>query len=475
MLPRHAVLALVACAVASGLAAQEVPPRPPGVLLIVADDLGWGDLGCYGQARVATPNLDRLAAEGLRFTDFYAGASVCIPSRAALMTGKHTGHGWLRTNTMQPLPESETTLAELLKARGLDTAVIGKWALGNSPRAGSPLVQGFDTYYGFIDQVQAHRSFPPFLLEDDRRVTFPDNETKREHCTQELFTEKAVAYLRARGEAPFFLLLSYTAPHADLDLPESAPELAQYRALGWPETPYVERGGERLYRDQPTPRAARAAMVARLDRDVGRLLDTLRELGRERDTLVLFTSDNGASPEGGADLEFFRANGGLRGGKGELYEGGLRVPLLARWPGTLEPGVSAQVAAAWDLLPTLVELAGGAVPAGIDGVSLAPLLAGRTREPRERPPLYWEHSGPENWQALRRGAWKVVRRRVQTKEPLLELYDLAADPGETRDLAAARPELAAELLAELEACHVPDRKSPLLLREINPRAGRRER
>jgi len=456
-------------------AAQETAPQPPSVLLIVTDDLGWGDLGCYGQARVATPNLDRLAAEGLRFTDYYAGGAVCIPSRGVLMTGKHSGHAWLRTNTMQPLPESETTLAELLQTRGLDTAVIGKWALGNSPRAGSPLVQGFDTYYGFIDQVQAHRAFPPFLLEDDRRVNFADNETQRTHWTQELFTERALAHLRARAAAPFFLLLSYTAPHADLDLPESAPELAQYRALGWPETPYVERGGERVYRDQPTPRAARAAMLARLDRDVGRLLDLLRELDRERDTLVLFTSDNGASPEGGADLEFFRANGGLRGGKGELYEGGVRVPLLARWTGTLAPGVSAQVAAAWDLLPTLVELAGGAPPPGLDGISLAPLLAGRTREPRERPPLYWEHSGVEGWQALRRGQWKVVRRRVHTREPALELYDLAADPGEARDLAAARPELAAELLAELEACHTPDRKSPLLLREINPRAGRRER
>jgi len=473
MSPRLLLIALVGLASIPG--AQETPPRAPSVLLILTDDLGWGDLGCYGQARVATPNLDRLAAEGLRFTDYYAGAAVCIPSRAALMTGQHTGHGWLRTNTMQPLPESQTTLAELLKARGLGTAVIGKWALGNSPRAGSPLVQGFDSYYGFIDQVQAHRAFPPFLLEDDRRVNFAENETQRTHWVQELFTDKALAHLRARGEAPFFLLLSYTAPHADLDLPEAAPELVHHRALGWPETPYVERGGARLYRDQATPRAARAAMIARLDRDVGRLLDALRELGRERDTLVLFTSDNGASPEGGADLEFFRANGGLRGGKGELYEGALRVPLLARWPGTLAPGVSAQVAAAWDLLPTLVELTGGEAPPGLDGVSLAPLLAGRTREARERPPLYWEHSSAENWQALRRGQWKVVRRRVQTREPALELYDLAVDPGETRDLSAAHPELAAELLAVLEACHVPDRKSPLLLREINPRAGRRER
>jgi arylsulfatase len=390
------------------------------------------------------------------------------------MTGKHTGHAWLRTNTMQPLRAEETTLAELLQARGLATAVIGKWALGNSIKAGSPLVQGFDTYFGFIDQVQAHRAFPPFLLADDRRVELPENPEKRTQASQELFTARAIEFLRAQREAPFFLYLPYTAPHADLDLPDDAPELAEYRALGWSEMPYVEQG-ERLYRDQPTPRAARAALIARLDRDVGRVLDTLRELGREQDTLVLFTSDNGASPEGGADLDFFRANGGLRGTKGELYEGGIRVPFLARWPGRIKPGASAFVAAAWDLLPTLTELTGGAPPAGIDGVSFLSTLLGRALEQQVHGALYWEHTGLENWQALRRGDWKLVRRRVHTKSPVSELYDLASDPGETRDRAAEQPELVAELLAALEREHVPDRKSPLLLREINPRAGRRER
>lgn len=454
--------------------AQEPVERPPSIVLIVADDLGYGDLGSYGQERVRTPNLDRLAAEGLRFTQFYAGGSVCIPSRCTLMTGKHTGHAWLRTNTMQPLPAEETTLAELLRARGLATAVIGKWALGNSVKAGSPLVQGFDTYYGFIDQVQAHRAFPPFLLADDERVPLPENPEQRTQPSQELFTAKALEFLRAKRDAPFFLYLPYTAPHADLDLPDDAPELAEYRAKGWPETPYVEQG-ERVYRDQSTPRAARAAMIARLDRDIGRVLDTLHELGRDADTLVFFTSDNGASPEGGADLDFFRANGGLRGTKGELHEGGIRVPLIAWGPGRVASGVSALVAAQWDLLPTLVEYAGGAVPAGIDGVSFLATLLGRAAEQPAHDVLYWEHTGLENWQALRRGDWKLVRRRVQTKNPASELYDLAADPGETRDLAAEQPERVAELLELLEREHAPDRKAPLLLREINPRAGRRAR
>jgi arylsulfatase A-like enzyme len=476
-------LLLLCCPWAATLRTQEAEaPRRPDVLLILADDAGLGDLGCYGQRRIRTPSLDRMAAEGLRFAQFYAGGSVCVPSRCALLTGKHMGHAALRENVTQPLPASEHTLAELLKAAGYRTACIGKWALGNSVRQGSPLEQGFDTYFGFIDQVQAHRYYPAFLLRDDQRVPLEENPVARTSYSQDLFTEEALRFLAAQAEArrarpeerrPFFLYLSYCLPHADLDVPEDS--LAPYRAEGWAETPYVEPGPERLYGDQPTPRAAYAGMLSRLDREVGRLLDALRELGLERDTLVLFSSDNGPSTEGGGDPAFFGSSAGLRGGKGELYEGGLRVPLLARWPGRITPGASDLPCAAWDLLPTIAELAGIARPTEVDGLSLVPTLLGRPGEQRAHDYLYWEHKapGPSHVQAVRRGNFKALRLGVHTRSPRLELYDLASDPGETRDLAAARPELASELAALMDAAHVPHPRSPLYFRELQRRPERR--
>jgi arylsulfatase A-like enzyme len=475
-----ALLAVFLVASSVSGAAQEgstkAPAPRPNIVLILADDAGIGDFGCYGQQRIRTPSIDRLAAEGLRFTQFYAGGTVCVPSRCALMTGEHTGHAALRENVMQPLPAEESTLAECLRSAGYRTACIGKWALGNSVRQGSPLEQGFDTYFGFIDQVQAHRYFPPFLLKDDQRVSFADNERARTHYSQALFTDEALRFLEADRARPFFLYLAYCLPHADLDAPEES--IAPYRAAGWPERPYVERG-ERLYNDQPTPRAAYAGMVSRLDQELGRILDRLRELGLERDTLVLFSSDNGPSDEGGGDPDFFRSSGPFRGGKGELHEGGLRVPLVARWPGRIAPGTSDLVCANWDVLATCGELAGFEVPASSDGRSLAPTLLGRPAEQAVHEYLYWEHMprGGSHAQALRRGDWKLLRHDVQARNPRVELYDLAADPGETRDLAAARPELVAELTALMNLAHVSDPNSPLLMRELRrgERPGKRER
>jgi len=452
------------------------PPRP-NLVLILADDAGIGDFGCYGQQKIRTPNIDRLAAEGLRFTQFYAGGAVCVPSRCALMTGKHLGHAALRENVTQPLPPEESTLAELLRSAGRRTACIGKWALGNSVRQGSPLEQGFDTYFGFIDQVQAHRYFPGFLLRDDQRVPFADNERARTRYSQALFTDEALRFLEANRERPFFLYLAYCLPHADLDVPEES--IAPYRAAGWPETPYVERG-ERLYNDQPTPRAAYAGMVSRLDQEVGRVLDRLRELDLERDTLVVFSSDNGPSREGGGDPDFFDSNGPFRGGKGELYEGGLRAPFLARWPGRIAPGTSDLACASWDVLATCAELAGFPVPQGNDGLSLAPTLLGRPGEQVVHEYLYWEHMprGASHSQALRRGDWKALRLGVQARSPRVELYDLATDPGEANDQAAAKPEVVAELTGLMNKAHVMDPKSPLLLREMKgglERPGRKGR
>jgi arylsulfatase A-like enzyme len=293
-------------------------------------------------------------------------------------------------------------------------------------------VQGFDTYFGYIDQVEAHRHYPPFLLRDDERVPLEGNPEARTHYSHDLFTDAALAFLAEPHERPFFLYLSYSLPHADIDVPADSAE--PYARLGWPETPYTEpsggRGRERTYSDQPAPRAAFAGMLSRLDRDVGRLLARLAELELDERTLVLFTSDNGPSDEGGVDREFFDSNGPFRGGKGELTEGGIRVPLLARWPGRIAPGTSELACAAWDLLPTLAELGGAAVPADVDGLSLVPTLLGRPAEQRAHEYLYWEHFGPRHSQALRQGLWKALRLNVQARNPRLELYDLAADPGE---------------------------------------------
>ena len=474
---RAVLVGLLVALLPYDLDAQQAPP-PPNVVLILADDAGWGDFGCYGQRRIRTPNIDRLAAEGLRFTDFYAGGTVCVPSRCALFTGKHPGHMSLRINVTQPLPEEELTLAEILQAAGQRTACIGKWALGNSVSQGSPRAQGFETYFGYIDQNLAHRYYPPFLLRDDERVVYDDNPQARTHYSQDLFTEEALRFLEASASEanrarPFFLFLSYCLPHADLDVPEDS--AAPYRALGWPERAYVESGGKRLYNDQPTPRATYAGMLTRLDREVGRVLDALRELGLDENTLVLFSSDNGPTDEGGSDPEFFQSAGPFRGLKGELYEGGIRVPLIARWPKTVAPGTSALPCAMWDLLPTLVELAGALVPSGIDGLSLVPTLRGRAGEQRAHDALYWENigPGPSHVQALRRGSWKAVRRGVHGRNPRVELYDLATDPGEAKDVAAEHAELVEELTALIEDAHIADPKSPLTWAELNGRPNRK--
>lgn len=431
--------------------AADAAPRRPNIVYVMADDLGWGDLSCQGQERFETPRLDRMAAEGLRFTAHYSGSTVCAPSRAVLMTGKHTGHVAIRGNRgMQPLgqaplPAGEITVAELLRAVGYETAVIGKWGLGPPDSEGAPTRQGFDHAFGYNCQSRAHFFYRDFLFRDDEKV-----EIDPEQWTHELLTEDALAWLGARDAArPFFLYLPYTIPHASLSAPQ---ELID---------PFVGRWGEetpfpgRHYAAQPTPHAAFAAMVTELDRDVGRILDLLREQGLEENTLVIFTSDNGPHREGGADPEFFDSNGPYRGIKRDLYEGGIRVPFLAWWPGTIEPGVSAHVSAFEDFLPTAAELAGAPLPPGLDGVSYAPTLLGQ--EQRARDFLYWEFHERGAAQAVRAGKWKAVRTGLRKNpDAPVELYDLEADPGETTDLAEDHPEVAARLLRIMHEQHVPD-------------------
>ncbi|MFM9009707.1 MAG: arylsulfatase [Planctomycetota bacterium] len=425
--------------------------RRPNVIVIMADDLGVGDLGCYGQRSIMTPRIDRMAAEGMRFTQAYAGAPVCAPSRCVLMTGLHAGHTRIRDNSGRvggvvdeisgtghriPLLDEDLTVAEVVQAAGYATGITGKWGLGEAGSAGEPNRQGFDEWYGFLNQNHAASHFPDYLWRDGRRVFLEANRDRgQRQYANDLFTEFAIDFIHRHRDAPFFLYVPFTIPHAELEVPS--------------QEPYADR-------DWPEASKTFAAMVTRLDHDVGRILDVLADLGIEGDTLVLFTSDNG-SPEGGGEM--FRSNGGLRGRKGSLHEGGLRVPMIARWPGRIAAGaVSEQVWSFADLLPTLADRAGVRAPAGVDGVSVAATLRDEPQDLSDRT-LYWERPAPKFQQAARRGRFKALRPGPDTP---LQVFDLAADPGETRDVAAERPELVAELAkyladARVDSPHWPDR------------------
>ena len=453
-------------------AAQEATPSPakrPNIVLIVADDLGVGELGCYGQEKIQTPRIDAMAREGLRFTQFYAAAPVCAPTRCSLMTGLHGGHAFVRDNFEMwgegqlALPADTQTLPKILQGAGHATAMVGKWGLGGPKSSGEPNAQGFDQWFGYYCQRQAQTFYPGHLWRDGKRVRLPGNRADGLTGTQyahDLFLEEVERFLGREHDEPFFLYLPFTLPH--LALQPEAEDLALY-AGRFEERPYRGQNG---YVPHETPRAAYAARVSRLDRDVGRVLDLLRERGLEQDTLVLFMSDNGPTPDGGGvDTRFFDSTGGLRGRKGTLYEGGIRVPLIARWPGKVPAGAtSAWLAAHYDLLPTLLEIAGVGVPASLegklDGASFAPILLGTPGGVREHEFLYWEFHGYGGQQAVRLGRWKGIRTNLHAGLTPLELYDLEADPGETKDLAAEHPEVVARLHAILAAQHRPSREFP---------------
>ncbi len=433
------VLTVAALGASRPVAAQPAPSPPrPNIILIQADDLGFGDLSAYGQARFQTPQLDRLAREGMRFTRHYAGSTVCAPSRAALMTGLHTGHAWIRGNGEVPLRPEDVTVAMSLRNAGYRTAVIGKWGLGRPGSGGAPDRKGFDHAFGFLDHRHAHRQFTDHLYRNGERV---EVDLDRDYAN-DLFTKDAAEFIGQGDARPFFLYLNYTVPHAELRVPKDSLAAVEGR---FPETPFVNAKADGLatgpddgslgYRSQPAPRAAFAAMIMRMDGDIGRLVDLLRTRGLDRSTLVMFISDNGPHREGGADPEFFNSSGGLRGIKRDLYEGGIRVPMIAWWPGTIPAGrESTHVSAHWDLFPTFAELAGARVPARIDGLSIARALRGQSQPAPEF--LYWEFHERGFQQAVRMGPWKAVRPR---KDAALELYNLDADPAERQDVAARNP------------------------------------
>ena len=440
----------------------------PNIIFILADDLGYGDLGCYGQKQVKTPHLDRMAAEGIRFTNCYAGSTVCAPSRCTLMTGHHTGHARIRGNALVPLRPEDVTVAEILKQAGYTTTLIGKWGLGEAGTSGIPNKKGFDSFFGYLNQMHAHNYYPDFLWRNETRESLPNVvpavagrefgtgvATKRIVYSHDLFAQEALDFVTQHTKSPFFLYLALTIPHANNEAKDSGmevPDLGQYAREVW-----------------PAPEKGKAAMISRMDADVGRLMAKLRELGIDEKTVVFFTSDNGPHKEGGVDPTFFRSSGPLQGTKRSLHDGGIRDPMLVRWPSKIAPGrVSDLPWAFWDVLPTLAELAGAEtkIPIGIDGISVVPTLLNQGVQQRHEF-LYWEfHEGPSQ-QAVRMGDWKAIRKRPGAR---LELYDLRHDIAERTDVAGQRPEVVSRIEAYLKSARTESEHWPI--RDSSPKPRR---
>lgn len=417
----------------------------PNIIYILADDLGYADVGCYGGKIIKTPRIDRMREEGMMFTQHYSGSTVCAPTRCVLMTGFHTGHARIRGNGGPGLKDEDVTVAEVLKMAGYQTGVVGKWGLGQAGSAGVPNKQGFDFWFGYLSQTKAHHYYPPFLWKNNAQIHFPDNPQKRTHYSHDLFTDEAMGFIERNVSHPFFLYLAYTIPHVDLDVPDDSRK--PYLDVIEEEGPYGKPGGQH-YRHAKFPRATFAGMVSRLDRDVGRILDHLDKLKLSDNTLVVFSSDNGPTSAGGADPEFFNGNGPFKGIKRDLYEGGIRVPMIARWPGRIsENSISHHVSAHWDVMATFAELSGAeseSVPK-TDGISFLPSLFDSGTQ-RQHEYLYWEFFERGGKQAIRFGDWKGVRLQVsKNRNAPLELYNLREDPSERNNVMGQHPDIVEKL------------------------------
>lgn len=416
----------------------------PNIVYILADDLGINDFGCYGQKIMKTPRIDQLATEGMQFFNHYSGSTVCAPTRSCLMTGQHTGRTRIRGNARAHLKPGDITVAEVLKKAGYATACVGKWGLGEAGSPGIPTKQGFDFFFGYLNQSRAHRFYPDFIWRNKKKELYPDNPTKRETYIHDSFTAESLNWIetQSKTDQPFFLYLAYTLSHVDLDVPEDSiePYLETIKEKGPYKNPKFPKGG---YRGHPTPRACFAGMTSRLDRDVGKIVDLIDKLGLAKDTLIMFSSDNGPTSAGGADPNYFDGNGIYKGIKRDLYEGGIRAPFIARWPDKIKAGSrSEHISAHWDLMATVSELAGTKPAPNHTGISFAPSLLGKG-EQREHDYLYWEFYERGGKQAIRKGNLKAVRLNRAKAGPngTWEVYDLQNDPGETTNLAEKRPEL----------------------------------
>ena len=455
-------------------AASLFAQQQPNVILIVADDLGYGDLGCYGQKIIKTPHLDQLAANGIRFTQFYAGTSVCAPSRAALITGMHTGHTPVRGNYevdpegQFPLPDSVVTMAEMFQKAGYKTGAFGKWGLGYPGSEGAPERQGFHRFFGYNCQRQSHNYFPGHLWDNGNRIEYQNTATSQQHYAPDLIQAKALEFMTVNSKAPFFLYLAYTLPHAALQLPGGEKVFESFK-ITLKEKPVTVPGvwDGVGYQPQAYPISAYAAMVTRLDNYVGEVIKKMKLLGIEKNTLVIFTSDNGPHKEGGNNPAYFSSNGGLRGVKRDLYEGGIRVPMVVSWPNVIKPGrVSGHVGAAWDLFPTFAEVIGKSNISGRDGVSILRTLDEKDKQP-DHNYLYWEFHEDGGRQAVRMGNWKGVRLNVKknSKGPI-ELYDLEADSEEAKDISGNHPAIVKKIEHIMETAHVENDDFPFIKKQV---------
>lgn len=427
------------------------------VIYILADDLGYGDLSCYGQQHFSTPNIDRLAAEGMRFTQHYSGSTVCAPSRSALLTGMHTGHTYIRGNKevrpegQHPLPDTTFTLAEMLGEQGYRTGIFGKWGLGYPGSEGEPNQQGFDDFYGYNCQRLAHHYYPRALWDNQERDSLPGNRGfGKESFAPDLIHRQALDFIDASKDEPFYMFYASPLPHAELAAADSL--ITHYAEQLGPEPPHVGYDAGEDYRQGPyesqeRPRAAFAAMIHTLDLQVGQIMEKLVEHGLEDRTMIIFTSDNGPHTEGGADPDYFDSNGPLRGYKRDLYEGGVRVPMIAWAPGVVPAGTeSDHISAFWDVFPTLAELTDAPADEDLDGISFLPTLTGQPENQVKHEYLYWEFHERGGRLAVRKGKWKGVRYNVK-KDPnsTLELYNLDLDIGEDNNVADQHPEIVTQL------------------------------
>jgi arylsulfatase A-like enzyme len=420
---------LAAAALTAGAAAAEGGERLPNVIFILADDLGYGDLGCYGQKILKTPRLDEMAKESLRFTQAYSGSTVCAPSRCCLMTGRHTGHATVRGNEDPhvPLRRDEITVAQIFKKAGYATGQFGKWGLGTPPDTFAlPRQKGFDEFFGYLHQVHAHTYFPDMLWDNEREHYYEKNFAGgRKFYSHDEITARALTFIDKNKSQPFFLYAPFTPPHGRFEAPDAKP----YEDRDWPErVKYL------------------ASMVTRLDQSTGMILDRVRQHGLEENTIVIFASDNGP---GGLSVKHFESNGPLRGFKRDMYEAGIRVPFMVRWKGRIQPGETAQVISFWDFLPTMCELLRTRTPAAIDGISFLPALLGKPQNQKQHEYLYWEFFEKGFQQAVREGDWKGIR--LKQGQPL-ELYNLANDLREEHNIAADHPEVIRRLEERLRTC-----------------------
>ncbi len=442
----------------AGLGSSALSAAPaadkPNIIFILADDMGYGDLGCYGQKKFETPNIDRLAAEGIKFSQHYAGSAVCAPSRSALMTGQHTGHTTIRGNgpfELRPSPQ-DVTVFERLRSAGYHTALIGKSALSGDTKDGAqPNRKGVDHFFGFVNHQAAHHYFPPSLFRNGTEIKYPNNTLHEgDSYTADLFLNEAISFISEPKNRPFFLLYATQIPHASLYAQEDWKK--KFRGK-FEETPLT---GQKHYRNEPEPKTTYAAMVARLDWEVGEILKKVQELGIDKNTLIIFASDNGPVNLAGYAPEFFESAGPFRGFKRDFTEGGIRVPMLARWPGTISPGVvTGHVSAFWDFLPTACEIAGVSTPQGVDGISYLPTLLGKPQKTHDR--LYWElYEGGGKRAALLDGRWKGIQSNLsKNPDAGIQLFDLETDPHEDNDISSQHPDKVAQIKAVFSEEHTP--------------------